>query len=238
MHITSRRARISSFFSASAPLSLLLFSTLFLEAAKTPPSRQNPSRFEKEIQAFEAADRTNPPPKGAVLFVGSSSIRLWTNLTQSFPQLTIIQRGFGGSCVPDSTAYADRIIFPYRPSKIVLYAGDNDIARGDSPAEIADHFRAFVHKVQSALPAARIYFIAVKPSPSRWPFSPQAVEVNRTVRDYCASHNGLKYIDVWEPMLDSTGHPDPTLFRADNLHLNGKGYELWTKIIGSSLKDN
>ncbi|HEV8540941.1 MAG TPA: SGNH/GDSL hydrolase family protein [Verrucomicrobiae bacterium] len=212
---------------------MLLFLVSFAQAFAA--ERKLP--FEKEILAFEASDRTNPPPKGAVLFVGSSSIRLWTNLAQCFPRLTIVQRGFGGSCLPDSTAYAERIIIPYQPSKILVYAGDNDIARGDSPAEVASHFREFVQKIQSELRKTQIYFIAVKPSPSRWSLSPQAREVNALVRDYCTRNKGLKFIDVWEPMLNSNGQPEPSLFRADNLHMNGKGYELWTKIIGAALKD-
>jgi lysophospholipase L1-like esterase len=209
---------------------LLIFCSAFLV-------RQDFAAFEKEIQAFEARDRSEPPAKGAVLFIGSSTIRLWTNLDRSFPDLTTIQRGFGGSCLPDSIRYADRIILPYQPSKIVIYAGDNDIARGDSPAVVANHFKEFVQKVHGALPKSRIYFVSIKPSPSRWSLSPQAIEANGLIRDYCAKHKDLKYIDTWKPMLDTRGQPDPTLFRADNLHMNDKGYALWTKIIASALKD-
>ena len=217
-------------FALSAALLIFFGFERLIGAVTIPP-------FEKEIQAFEARDRTNPPPKDAVLFVGSSSIRLWTNLVESFPQLTVIQRGFGGSTIPDSTHYANQIIVPYQPAKIVLYAGDNDVARGDSPALIFEHFREFEHKVHAVLPNTEIYFICIKPSPSRWHLSPQAIEANELIRKYCAGHKHLKYIDVWKPMLDSHGQPDPSLFRSDNLHLNNKGYALWTRIIASALKE-
>lgn len=214
------------FNSLSLPLVLLGF------LADQP---KNSSKYESEISAFEAMDRTNPPPKGAVLFVGSSSIRFWTNLPATFPQLTIVSRGFGGSAIPDSTRYADRIIIPYAPAKIVLYAGDNDIARGDSPELVYENFKEFVSKVRSHLPKTEIYFIAIKPSPIRWHLSPQCIEANKLVRKYCDSHRRVKFIDVWNPMLDKNGQPDPRLFRSDNLHLNEKGYALWSRIIGAAL---
>src|SRR5436190_17924295 len=123
-------------------------------------ANRDPSQFENEIRAFETSDRTNPPPKNAVLFVGSSSIRLWTNLAEAFPQFTTVRRGFGGSHLPDSTAFADRIIIPYNPAKILLYAGENDLARGDSPQEVFEAFQKFVAKIQTALPRTRIYYLA------------------------------------------------------------------------------
>ncbi len=191
--------------------------------------------FENEIRAFEASDRTNAPPQGAVLFVGSSSIRFWTNLAESFPTLTTIRRGFGGSHIPDSIAYADRIIIPYHPSKIVLYAGENDIAGGDSPGQVFENFKKFVAVVQRALPEAPIYFISIKPAPIRWHLSPQEREANRLIRDYCAYQKNLKFIDVWPAVLNANGQPDAAFFKPDNLHLNGAGYRRWTEIIGLAL---
>src|ERR1043165_5569213 len=149
----------------SAASYAILFAFLLLRVGA---ANRDPAQWENEIQAFQAADRTNPPPQRAVLFVGSSSIRLWTNLAESFPQLTTIRRGFGGSHIPDSTAFADRIIIPNHPSKLVLYAGENDIARGDSPDEVLDAFHAFVEKIHRALPQTQIYFISIKPAPVRW----------------------------------------------------------------------
>ena len=195
------------------------------------------SRWEKDIAAFEAMDRTNPPPKDAVLFVGSSSIRLWTNLAKDFPELKVIQRGFGGSHIPDATHFADRIIVPHRPAKMVLYAGDNDIAQGHSPEQVADDFRALVKKVHAALPKTKIYFIAIKPSPSRWHLSPQSSEANRLIRRYCRTHRSLEFIDVWTPTLGPDGRPDPSLFLRDELHINQKGYARWAEVIRKALRD-
>src|SRR5688572_28291176 len=152
-----------------------------LAAVTSRGAEADPKRWEKDIAAFEAMDRKNPPEKGGVLFVGSSSIRLWTNIAQDFPNLKVISRGFGGSHLPDTTYFAERIIFPYEPSKIVLYAGDNDIARGRSPEQVAADFRALVEKVHAQLPKTKIYYLAVKPSPSRWHLSPQGREANRLI---------------------------------------------------------
>jgi lysophospholipase L1-like esterase len=196
----------------------------------------NPSQWEKDIAAFETMDRASPPPKGAVLFVGSSTIRFWTDLPSDFPELKVIRRGFGGSHIPDVTYFADRIIIPYQPSKIVLYAGDNDIARGHSPERVADDFRALVNKIHAALPKTKIYFLAIKPSPSRWHLSPQASAANRLIRRYCRTHRNLRFIDVWTPTLGSDGQPDSSLFEKDNLHINRKGYARWIKVIRNALQ--
>ena len=201
-----------------------------------PAAEPNFAKWEREISSFEARDRTNPPPKGAVLFVGSSSIRMWTNLAADFPTLQVINRGFGGSAVADTTHFAERIIFPYQPSKIVLYAGDNDIARGDSPEEVLQNFRELVEKVHAELPKAKIYFLAIKPSPSRWHLSPQSSEANRLIKKDCRFKPKLEYIDVWTPLMKE-GQPDPTLFLNDRLHLNGAGYERWAKVVRAALAD-
>jgi hypothetical protein len=197
----------------------------------------DPKVFEKEIAAFEAADRTNPPPQGGVLFLGSSSIRLWTNLAHDFPELKIVRRGFGGSHLPDATYFAERIVFPYKPSKIVLYAGDNDIAKGRSPEQVLTDFRAFVKKVHSELPQTKIYYLAIKPSPSRWHLSPQSIEANNLVRRFCRTHRKLEFIDAWTPILGPDGHPDPALFAPDRLHLNQKGYARWIPVVRKALED-
>ncbi len=195
------------------------------------------ARWEKEIAAFETKDRTNPPPQNGVLFVGSSSIRFWKDIATAFPDMKVISRGFGGSLLPDSTYFADRIIFPYRPSKIVLYAGDNDIGKGRSPQQVLEDFREFTAKVHGKLPETKIYFLAIKPSPLRWHLSPQAAESNSLVRRYCRFRPRLEFIDVWTPLLAKNGRPDPALFEKDNLHINEAGYKLWTQVIREALND-
>ena len=218
------------------PRSLKLLVPVIASAVAIFAAEPGFSRWEKEISAFEARDRTNPPPKDAVLFVGSSSIRMWTNLAADFPKLQVINRGFGGSAVPDSTHFADRIIFPYEPAKIVMYAGDNDIARGDSPEEVLQNFQAFVKKVHVQLPKTKIYFLAIKPSPSRWHLSPQSSEANQLIKKYCRFKPKLEYIDVWTPLMKE-GKPDPEFFLQDRLHLNGAGYERWAKVVRTALED-
>jgi hypothetical protein len=200
-------------------------------------ANRDPAIFENEIRAFEASDRTNPPPKDAVLFVGSSSIRFWTNLAECFPQFTTIRRGFGGSHIPDSIAFADRIIIPYHPAKIVLYAGENDIARGDSPEEVFDAFRKFVGQIQIALPRTPIYYLAIKPAPIRWHLSPQEHRANDLIRRYCAHHKNLKFINTWPATLNKDALPNPALYKADNLHLNDSGYQRWVPIITHALNE-
>ena len=193
--------------------------------------------FEKDIRAFEAADKTQAPPRGAVLFVGSSSIRMWKTLEKDFPDLTVINRGFGGSTIRDSIRYAHRIVVPYEPKRIVLYAGDNDIAQGKTAEQVLGDFKEFVATVRAKLPGARIDFVAIKPSIRRWGMVDQMREANRLVREYAAVEKNLGYIDIFTPMLGDDGMPRKELFIEDGLHLNGKGYELWTKVVGEALRE-
>lgn len=143
----------------------------------------------------------------------------------------MIGRGFGGSQIVDSTHFADRIIFPYRPSLIVLYAGDNDLAAGKSPRRVLLDFEAFVKTVHERLPRTGIAFIAIKPSLARLKLAPQIRSANELIRAYCAVRNQLHYIDIYHPMLTADGKPRPELFVSDGLHMNGTGYELWTEVI-------
>lgn len=197
-------------------------------------SKTNPPhhlQWEQTIRAFEAADRTNPPPSEAVLFIGSSSIRLWTNAPAQFPKHRIINRGFGGSHLSDSVAFVDRIVVPYHPKMILLYAGDNDIAAGVSPQQVSADFREFVAKVQAALPQTPIAYIAIKPSPSRMNCFAAAQEANRLIAGFIAQNPKLRYVDVFTPMLGTDGRPRAELFRSDRLHLNDAGYQLWAEQV-------
>ena len=198
--------------------------------------RAEAGQFESEIRAFEAADHKHPPPPDAVLFVGSSSIRLWDTLAKDFPDVPVINRGFGGSQIADSTHYADRIVIPYHPRRIVLYAGDNDIAAGKSPAQVRDDFRAFVEKVRASLTDVPISFISIKPSLARWPLIDKIREANRLVQQLAGEEKGVEYVDVFTPMLGPDGKPRPELFRKDGLHMNRKGYQLWTSVIAPRIR--
>jgi lysophospholipase L1-like esterase len=195
------------------------------------------SRWEKEIAAFERQDKAKPPPKNAVLFVGSSSIRLW-NLTRSFPDLKVIKRGFGGSEIADSAHFAQRIVLKYEPRMIVFYAGDNDIANGKSPERVFADFKEFVKVVRVGLPKTQIAFIAIKPSIQRWAIVDKMGKSNALIQAYCKHDRRLLYIDVVKPMLGSDGKPRPELFAKDGLHLSEKGYALWASILRPYLRTN
>ena len=198
-------------------------------------SKNGPSRWKTAIAAFEKADRERPPAKNAVLFIGSSSIRLW-DLKKSFPDLPTINRGFGGSRIADSTHFADRIVIPYRPRAIVLYAGDNDIAGGKSPEQVFADYRDFVVKVRGALPDVPIVFVAIKPSLRRWALYGRMRKTNDLIREFVDKDATQRFLDVATPMLGADGQPRKELFRDDGLHLNAAGYTLWTGLLTPLLK--
>lgn len=198
------------------------------DVATNPPHHL---QWEPAIRAFEAADKTNPPPRNAILLLGSSSIRLWHDAPAQFPDHRLINRGFGGSHLADSVAFIERIVIPYQPKLVLLYAGDNDIAAGKTPDQVATDFKEFVAKVQAALPETRISFIAIKPSPSRLKFLPAVNAANRLIQEFIAGQPKLDYVDIFTPMLGADGQPRAELFVADQLHLNEAGYKLWAGIV-------
>ena len=193
------------------------------------------SRWEKDIAAFERRDRDKPPPKNAVLFVGSSSIRLW-DLPKSFAGVEVINRGFGGSHLADVVHFAPRIVLPYDPRLIVLYAGDNDIAAGKTPERVHADFQAFDRTVHKKWPKIRIVYIAIKPSILRWPLIDKIRKANSLIEAECKKSDGLVYLDVVAPMLGKDGKPRPELFRDDGLHPNEKGYALWAELLKPHLE--
>ena len=192
--------------------------------------------FEKDILAFEAADKTNPPPKQAVLFIGSSSIRMWKTLAQDFPEYRVINRGFGGSQISDCIYFADRIVIPYQPRTIVFYAGGNDINAGKSAQAVADDFKTFARIVREKLPVAKLVYISVAPNPARWAQIDRVREANRLIREYATKDSNLSFIDVHPHMLGDDGQPKPDIYLPDRLHMNEKGYEIWKGIVGEHLK--
>jgi lysophospholipase L1-like esterase len=190
------------------------------------------SRWRDSFEGFARADRERAPAPGGVLFVGSSSIRLWDGLeTQFGDNMHIVKRGFGGSRLVDVTQYLDRLVLPYRPRLIVVYAGDNDLAEGRSPSVVLQSFEAFVEGVHAELPETRIAYVSIKPSPLREDKMAAARATNKLIADYVASKSGLSYIDIFSGMLGSDGHPRRELFRPDLLHLNTTGYALWKAAI-------
>ena len=194
------------------------------------------SQFEPDIQKFEAADRAAPRRAGEVVFVGSSSIRMWQTLDADFPGLAVLNRGFGGSELSDAIQFADRIVMPHKPRVVVLYAGDNDLDSGKTPARVFQDFQSFVTLIHQRLPETRIVFISIKPSLARVKIMDKAREANRLIRNYMHGDDKLAYVDVFTPMLDSSGQPRPELFLEDGLHMNARGYAIWRELIRPAIE--
>ena len=206
-------------------------------STRPPAATVDLDRFAQEIAAFDSADRGNPPTPGGIVFVGSSTIRLWTSLADDFAGLPVINRGFGGSTFPEALHYLQRTVVRYHPRTVVVYEGDNDLASGRTPQQVADDYRAFVRGVRDSLPEARIVFLAIKPSPSRWKLEAQRQEANRLVRAIVDADPRQTYVDVGTPMLDpASGHPRPALFRADSLHMTPAGYAIWRAAVAPVLE--
>lgn len=193
-------------------------------------------KWASAIDKFTEADAANPPARGGVVFVGSSSIGRWKSLQADFPGLNAINRGFGGSQLIDSVVYADRIVTPYAPRAVVLYAGDNDLNAGKTPETVFADFKAFVAKVHASVPQARIVYIAIKPSPSRWKIKDKGEHANALIAAECAKDSRLRFVDIWKPMLNASGEPRAELFVKDMLHLNEAGYAIWAPLVAAALK--
>jgi len=157
---------------------------------------------------------------------------MWDTLTRDFPEAGVINRGFGGSRVRDSAHYADRIVTAYRPRAVALYAGDNDLAEGRTPAQVAVDFKAFVQRVRARQLDLRVAFIAIKPSPARVALQPAMQAANDAIRQYAQVTPGVAFLDVHTPMLDASGQPRGELFLDDALHMNPAGYAVWAEVVG------
>ncbi|MBA3442157.1 MAG: hypothetical protein H0T92_20040 [Pyrinomonadaceae bacterium] len=194
-------------------------------------------RWEAEIQAFENSDKTKAPETGGVLFIGSSTIRLWKTLAQDFPQLKVINRGFGGSQIEDSLRYADRIIIPYKPHRIILYAGGNDLNSGKTPERVAEDFKQLIARLRQQLPDTRITYISILASPARWHLDEKIRQTNDLIKTFVA-HEGhrLSYLDAYPRLLGTDGKPRPELYVEDRLHLNEAGYRVLQAAVAAHLK--
>lgn len=194
------------------------------------------NKWEDEIAAFEVIDRKQSYPKNAVLFVGSSTIRLWKTLVKDFPGTSVINRGFGGSQIADSVHFADRIIIPYTPRLVVIYAGGNDIASGKTPQSVFEDYKKLVEKIQTALPQTHIAYIAIMPNPARWHLDNEARKTNELIKSYVAGGKRLAYIDAYTAALTADGKLQPELYVEDKLHLNEKGYKVLQSVVAPYLK--
>lgn len=198
-------------------------------------TRPDPKRWANEVRKYQEQDTTQFPEPGRVVFVGSSSIRLWGSLERDMAPVPTLRRGLGGAFVADATHYAETLIAPYEPSAIVLYAGDNDIAKGLSAACIAKDAQAFVARVRELGVEAPVYLVSIKPSPGRLEFWPKMQEANRLLQLIAKSDAEVHYIDVSEAMLANDGQLRPELFQKDKLHLSTEGYRTWTERLRPAL---
>ncbi len=218
-------------------LRLILLCLLLTTPTKSSAlEKDDPSRWENAIRQFEAADKTNAPPKNGIVFIGSSSIRIWTTLASDFPEHKVFNRGFGGSHLNDSVFYFDRIVAPYKPKMIVLYAGGNDINFGKTPEAVFAAFTNFVAKAHQALPKTRVAYISIAPNPSRWSQVEQVKAANKLIEDFTKKDSNLAFINIFPAMLGEDGKPKPDIFLKDNLHMNEKGYAIWVPIVRPFLK--
>jgi lysophospholipase L1-like esterase len=216
-------------------LLFLLFAGSALAAAPEKPLVP-PERWLPDIEALTANDQSNPPPAHGVVFVGSSSIRLWTTLETDFGGIPVINRGFGGSYLSHTVHFAERIILPYRPRAVVVYAGENDLWDGKAAEVLAADFEALRLKIRTALPRCRLIFLSIKLSPSRLRIHNAVREANSRIERICAADPHCRYIDVATPMLTTGGAFRSELYVNDQLHLSPSGYALWRDLIAPHLK--
>ena len=211
---------------------LCLFCSLWSNGQQQAP-------FWNEIQAFKKEDSVQKPTNNAILFVGSSSFRLWKDVEKAFPNHTIINRGFGGSSLPHVIQYADDIIFPYQPKQVVIYCGENDMtAEGVTGDTVFQRFKTLFNLIRNRMPHVPIAFVSMKPSPSRWHLREKLIRGNDLIKSFLKKQKKTAYVDVWKPMLDKNGKPNEELFVEDKLHMNEKGYAIWTKKIEPHLVKN
>jgi lysophospholipase L1-like esterase len=204
------------------------------KAGKGAKGAGNPARWEETIKKFETADAATPPPKGAVLLVGGSNARRWTDVATYFPQHQVINRGFGGAQLADVLHYTDRIVLPYAPKTILLNAGGNDLAAGKSPEQIRDAAHAFITKVHTTLPDTRIYCLGLPPV-RRSSSSPEVLaaiqKMNGLLAELAKSEKNTEFIDLFPAFLDDQGQPKTDFFVEDGTHFSPKGYSAVKELL-------
>lgn len=216
-------------------IALVVLSTLAVHCVW---SQSYPDRFDDQIVEFEEMDQSDGYKPDAIFFTGSSSIRMWSTLEDDMSPMSVVNRGFGGSTIPEVLFYADRLIKPHEPKMIVFYCGDNDLSNDTTTAEdVLQSFKEFDQWLKTNLPDSRLYFISIKPSVKRWQYWPKMHKANQLIANYMIKESRLRFIDVSSAMLDKKGNVKDDLFLEDMLHLNEKGYKGWAKTVKSSLSD-
>ncbi len=217
----------------------LFFITLLILALMDSFSQEAEYPFSSDIQKFKENDFLNPPPQQAILFAGSSSFTMWTDVQDYFPGYTIINRGFGGSTLQDWIRYAEDVIFPYMPKQIVIYCGENDVAYSDTVTGevVLSRFKILFEMIREKLPDVKITYISMKPSPSRWNMADRMRSGNLLIEGFLETKKNTSFVNVWDDMLNEKGEPDPDIFLEDMLHMNSQGYQIWQEKISPELMD-
>lgn len=213
-----------------ALIPLLLWVMIQPAVAQHPPFYQN-------IQHFKELDRQKAPPPNAILFIGSSSFTKWGDVNDYFPGYTIINRGFGGSTLPDLIYYFKDLVPVYKPRQIVIYCGENDLANNATPPDtVVNRFKRLYALIRQYNRKVPVVYISIKPSPSRARFLPKFIEANRAIKTFISAQKHTRYISIYDEMLNVEGRPRPEIFERDSLHMNAKGYQAWQQVMRPYLK--
>lgn len=197
---------------------------------------QDPSRFKEQVNNLSNKEYNFSSDKKLVIFTGSSSVRMWKDVPDYFPEFNVINNGFGGSQFSDLIFFYDELITKQTPDILFIYEGDNDIAGNKKPNKILKEAKGLVKRIQNDLPQTRIILISPKPSIARKNLKKEYTKLNKKLGKYCNKTDGLEFADVWTIMLDKNGNVYEDIFVKDGLHMNKKGYDLWAKVIGEFLK--
>jgi lysophospholipase L1-like esterase len=215
-------------------LKLLILIITFLISALI--YAQDPVRFQKEIDTIDLKNLKKANSNDLIIFTGSSSIRRWQNINEYFPGKNIINTGFGGSQMSDLLYYSDSVITKYKPVQVFIYEGDNDISAGKKPEDILKDAGILFKKIRTKVPGIQIVIISVKPSVSRWKLKDEYIKLNKGYRDFSSTNSNIKFVDVWNPLLNAQGVPKKEIFVSDSLHINKLGYNIWAREIKKFIK--
>ncbi len=198
---------------------------------------QDPQRFQGEIDDIVKKYDGMTYGNDLIIFTGSSSIRMWKNISDYFPGKNIINTGFGGSQMSDLSYYTEQTVSRYKPSQVFIYEGDNDLAAGKTPGQIIKDTREVIGKIRKASsPSCGIVIIAAKPSPSRWNIKQEYLKLNGMYKELASEYWNLAFADIWDPLLDEKGVPISGIFTSDSLHMNSMGYDIWAEVLRKLIK--
>lgn len=209
---------------------LILFISVFSNAQE--------NHFINEIKAFRKQDSISKPKDGMLLFIGSSSFRLWKNVKEDFNNPNILNRAFGGATLSDVIYFQNDVALKYKPKKIFIYCGENDIANSEkaTPKIVFKRFKSLYKSLRSHFPETPIVFVSLKPAISRWSMKDRMFQTNRLISGYLYKKRNAVFVNIWDKMLEN-GEPKKDIFKEDNLHMNEKGYAIWVEEMKSLVNE-